>query len=65
MKSFFLSLSKNLINPNVASVSKNYMKESNMIFLGAIILALSIEYCGLHIRGALKVISIFGSNPAR
>lgn len=35
-----------------------------MIFLGAIVLALSIEYCGLHIRGALRVIKTFGNNPA-
>ncbi|ODN06006.1 Solute carrier family 13 member 4 [Orchesella cincta] len=49
---------------DAADVSKNYMRESNMIFLGSIILALGIEYSGLHIRGALRVISICGTNPA-
>ncbi|CAL8106763.1 unnamed protein product [Orchesella dallaii] len=48
---------------DAADVSKNYMRESNMIFLGAIILALGIEYSGLHIRGALRVISCCGTNP--
>lgn len=36
-----------------------------MIFLGGIVLALAIEFCGLHIRLALKIIGIFGANPAR
>jgi di/tricarboxylate transporter len=46
-------------------VSQNYTKESNMIFLTGVIVALALEYCNLHRRIALKVMLIIGSSPAR
>lgn len=47
----------------VDTVSENYMKESAMIFLGGVMIALGIEFCGLHNRIALRVMSIVGSSP--
>ncbi|XP_058831962.1 protein I'm not dead yet-like [Topomyia yanbarensis] len=37
-----------------------YMKETMLMFIGGIIIALAIEFCNLHKRVALKVISIVG-----
>lgn len=34
-----------------------------MIFLGGVMIALGIEFCGLHNRIALRVMSIVGSSP--
>lgn len=42
-----------------------YMKEPIIMFIGGIILALSIEYCNLHKRVALKVISLIGCSQLR
>lgn len=40
-----------------------YMKETNMMFIGGLIIAIAIEYCGLHRRIALRVMSIIGCSP--
>jgi sodium-dependent dicarboxylate transporter 2/3/5 len=48
-----------------ASVSKNYMKETNMMFVGGLIIALAVEYCGLHKRVALRVMTVVGTSPIR
>ncbi|CAL8123565.1 unnamed protein product [Orchesella dallaii] len=48
-----------------ANVSKSYMKESNTIFLGGAIVALAIEYCNLHRRVGLKLITLLGVSPRR
>lgn len=37
-----------------------YFKETNVMFIGGIILALAVEFCNLHKRIALKVITIVG-----
>ncbi|ODM90138.1 Solute carrier family 13 member 5, partial [Orchesella cincta] len=50
---------------DAANVSKSYMKESNTIFLGGAIVALAIEYCNLHRRVGLKLITILGVSPRR
>ncbi|XP_055629455.1 protein I'm not dead yet-like [Toxorhynchites rutilus septentrionalis] len=42
-----------------------YMKEPIIMFIGGIILALAIEYCNLHKRVALKVISLIGCSQRR
>lgn len=49
----------------IANVSKSYMKESNTIFLGGAIVALAVEYCNLHHRVALRLITIVGVSPRR
>ena len=41
------------------------MKETGMMFLGGIIIALSIQCCGLHKRIALQTILLIGTSPWR
>ncbi|XP_058457409.1 protein I'm not dead yet-like [Malaya genurostris] len=42
-----------------------YMKETMLMFIGGIIIALAIEFCNLHKRVALKVISIVGCSQRK
>jgi len=42
-----------------------YFKETMLMFIGGIIIALAVEYCNLHKRVALKVISIIGCSQRR
>jgi sodium-dependent dicarboxylate transporter 2/3/5 len=37
-----------------------YMKETTMMFIGGLILAITIEYSGLHMRFALKCLLLVG-----
>ncbi|CAL8118537.1 unnamed protein product [Orchesella dallaii] len=46
-------------------VSKNYMKETNMMFVGGLMIALAVEFCNLHRRIALKVMTTVGCSPVR
>lgn len=43
----------------------NYMKETMVMFIGGLILAEAVEYCNLHKRLALKVISVVGCSQRR
>ncbi|XP_026466617.1 LOW QUALITY PROTEIN: protein I'm not dead yet-like [Ctenocephalides felis] len=42
-----------------------YMRETNVMFIGGLIIALAVEHCNLHKRLALKVISIIGCSHRR
>lgn len=42
-----------------------YMKETMVMFIGGLILAQAVEYCNLHKRMALKVISIIGCSQRK
>ncbi|KAG4075773.1 hypothetical protein HA402_003599 [Bradysia odoriphaga] len=50
---------------STGTVAANYMRETAMMFIGGISLALGIQYSGLHKRIALKIILAIGSSPWR
>lgn len=50
---------------DTAKVSINYMKETNMMFVGGLIIAMAVEYCNLHRRIALTVMTTVGVSPIR
>ena len=44
-------------------VGINYLKSTNFMFLGGLILALAVEHSGLHQRVALKILLMIGTSP--
>lgn len=42
-----------------------YFKDTLVMFMGGIMVALAIEYSGLHKRLALRVIQMVGCSPRR
>ena len=48
---------------STAQVCALYFKESNVVFLGGVVLALGVERSNLHRRIALSVILTVGTNP--
>ena len=46
-------------------VSINYLKQTNFMFLGGLILALAVEHSGLHLRVALNILVLIGASPAK
>ncbi|XP_046386160.1 solute carrier family 13 member 5 isoform X1 [Ischnura elegans] len=44
-------------------VCVSYLKETNMMFIGGLAVALAIEHCHLHERIALKVLLLVGTSP--
>ncbi|ELU04339.1 hypothetical protein CAPTEDRAFT_211152 [Capitella teleta] len=45
--------------------ASNYIKDSNMVFMGGLIMAISLEKSGLHKRMALRILMFIGTSPAR
>lgn len=48
---------------STSEVCSLYVKESNIVFFGGVVLALGVERSNLHRRVALKVILTVGTNP--
>jgi len=44
-------------------VGVNYLKSTNFMFIGGLILALAVEQSGLHTRLALKILLLIGTSP--
>ncbi|KAI9556377.1 hypothetical protein GHT06_018951 [Daphnia sinensis] len=48
---------------STSEVCSLYIKQSNIVFFGGVVLALGVEKSNLHRRIALRVILTFGTNP--
>ncbi|KZS09487.1 I'M NOT DEAD yet protein [Daphnia magna] len=48
---------------STSEVCALYIKQSNIVFFGGVVLALGVERSNLHRRIALRVILTFGTNP--
>ena len=46
-------------------VGINYLKSTNFMFLGGLVLALAVEHSGLHLRIALKIMMLIGTSPSK
>jgi len=46
-------------------VGINYLKSTNFMFLGGLVLALAVEHSGLHLRIALKIMMLIGASPCK
>ncbi|VEN39018.1 unnamed protein product [Callosobruchus maculatus] len=46
-------------------VSLCYLKETNMMFVGGLIIAIAIEHCNLHTRLSLYTIRLIGCSPRK
>jgi len=44
-------------------VGVNYLKSTNFMFIGGLILALAVEQSGLHQRIALRILLLIGTSP--
>ncbi|XP_030754855.1 protein I'm not dead yet isoform X2 [Sitophilus oryzae] len=46
-------------------VSLCYLKETNMMFIGGLVIAIAVQHCHLHRRVALHVIKMVGCSPRK
>lgn len=47
------------------AVGKEYLKETNMMFISGIVVAIAVEHCNLHKRIALNAMLLIGTSPRR
>ena len=46
-------------------VGREYLKETNMMFIAGMMVAISVEHSNLHQRIALRVLLAIGTSPCR
>jgi sodium-dependent dicarboxylate transporter 2/3/5 len=48
---------------STSAVCYNYLKDTTMMFVGGLMVAIAVENCCLHKRIALKIIMMCGTKP--